>query len=115
MAPRLHLEHYLAGIIDNDGADVQAMWSNGRNAETAALGHDDGAAVAQAVGRGARRSGDDQTIGLIIDQEITINIGTYGNHGSRISLQHSYVIKRKRIVLKRLTIRRSEEHTSELQ
>src|SRR3712207_6848576 len=64
MAPRLYLEHYLAGIIDNDGTDIQAMWSNGRDAEAAALGHDDGAAVAQAVGRGARRSGDDQTIGL---------------------------------------------------
>lgn len=106
VAARFHFKYNLAGVVDDDGTDVQTVRCHGRDAETAALGHDDGAAVAQAVGRGARRCGYNQAVGLVRDEEIAVYIGADGNHGSRVALQHGDVVEGERTALDGLAVGR---------
>lgn len=48
--PALHLERYLAVVVDDDGADIEAVGRHGGKAEDVGIGHDDGAAVGETVG-----------------------------------------------------------------
>ena len=73
------------------------MRSHGRKTQAAALGNDDRSAIRQVVGCRARRSGHDQSVSLIGNQELAIHLRANRNHGSIVAFQHGNIVKGKRI------------------
>ena len=93
MATALYGKAYDGGVVEHYRTYVQAVWRHGREADAATVGHDYRAAIAKAVGRGTGRRGDDETVGLIGNEEIVVDISANGYHGSTVTLQDGNVVE----------------------
>ena len=93
MGSGFHLKAYDAGIVDDDRSDVQAVRSYGGEAETSALWHDDGTAIAEVVSRGACRRTDDEPVGLVGDEVVVVDKGTHCYHRCRVPFEDGDVVE----------------------
>ena len=93
MRPALHLERYLAVVVDDDGADIEAVGRHGGKAEDVGIGHDDGAAVGETVGGRTGGCRDDEPVGLVGHQILAVDAGAHGNHRGIVALEHGDVVE----------------------
>lgn len=74
VAAAVHFQCDADVVTKDDGADVQAMRCDGRQAEGAGLWNDDRPAGTQRIAGGSGRSADNQSVRLIVGKMVAINV-----------------------------------------
>ena len=105
VATALDVKRNLRRIIDNDRTDIQAMGSHRSQAEATALRNNDRTTIGKIISCGTCRGRDDETIGLVSNQELTIHHRSDRNHGGVITLQYGDVVEGKWITSQHTTLR----------
>lgn len=80
-------------VADDDGSHVEAVGGDGSDSDGLAVGHDDGAAHTERVGRGAGGSGHDEAVGLVGGERSAVDGGVDADHGRAVALEHGYLVE----------------------
>ena len=105
MAATLDVQLDFSRIIDDDRTDIQTVRSNRSEAETSTLRDDNRSAIGEIIGSRTCRGRDDETIGLVSNQELAIHHCSDRNHGGIITLQYGDVVEGKWITSQHTTLR----------
>ena len=86
-------------VAEDNRAHVEAVWCYGGERYGIALRHDDRSAYAERVGCGACRRANDEPVGLIGGEVLTVDAGVDAYHRRYVVFENCSLVECERVVL----------------